>query len=49
MNINEAWKNFIDSGSPLEYIKYSKIKTQEEMNAENKQGLSNKGNGCQGK
>ncbi len=49
MDLNEAWKNFISSGSPLEFIEYSKIKTQEAMNAENKQGFSNKGDGYQGK
>ena len=49
MNLNEAWKNFISSGSPLQFIEYSKLKTQEELNAKNKQGFSNKGDGCQGK
>ncbi len=49
MNINEAWNNFISSGSPLEFIEYSKLKTREDINAKNKQGFSDKSDGCQGK
>ncbi len=45
MNTLEAWKNFVNSGSPLRYIEYSQLKFREENNAKDKQGPDNKGNG----
>lgn len=47
MNVENAWKNFIESGSPLEYIEYSRLKLQEVNNACDNQGTYNKSDGCQ--
>lgn len=49
MNANEAWNKFIQGGSPLMFIEYSKLKVQEAKNAENNQSSCNKSDGCQGK
>ena len=48
MNVDNAWKNFVLTGSPLEYIEYSRLKLQEVKNADNNQGVNNKGEGCKG-
>ncbi len=49
MNVNDAWNNFIASGSPLSYIEYSQLKQVEEAkNADSNQGACNKGNGYKG-
>lgn len=49
MDVSEAWNKFIENGSPICYIEYSKLKTQEANNANIYQGSCNQGDGCQGK
>lgn len=49
MNAENAWKVFLENGSPIRYIEYSRLKLQEVNNAGNNQRVNNKSDGYQGK
>lgn len=49
MELENAWKKFVESGSPLSYIEYSCLKQQKEkIYADNNERTCNKSDGYKG-